>query len=190
MIIKLATVVVPCPRQHMRDWVALDAISQWEEGLMKSLLTILIVLTMAGAASAEVVDYGWEDAGDVLGIYPDPDLPSIYATNVADYDGEPVHGGNFSLKLVDNAESGTPQAYVAFLWNLQDGDMVTVGFWRYDDTPSGSPRCASGVTGTTRFPTIPTATTARPAETATTAPAPAGTTPSTPGPWSTATPAW
>jgi hypothetical protein len=61
------------------------------------------------------------------------------ATNAARWDGNPVHSGNFSLKLEDNAPDGTPQAFVAFLWNLQDGDEITVGFWRYDDTPDAAP---------------------------------------------------
>lgn len=108
---------------------------------MTKWLTILLALTLACAATAEEVNYGWEDGGTVLGIYPDPDLPSIFATNVADWMGGQVHSGNFALKLEDNAESGTPQAYVAYIWGLMDGDQVTVGFWRYDDTPDGAPSC-------------------------------------------------
>jgi len=106
---------------------------------MKKLLLIVFSLCLATGAAATTVDYGWEDAGTVLGIYPDPTLPSIIATNVASWDGDPVHGGNFSLKLEDNAPSGTPQAYLVYLWFLQDGDMVTVGFWRHDTTPGASP---------------------------------------------------
>ena len=108
---------------------------------MKLWLPIILALTLAFAAAAEVVDYSWEDSGTVLSIYPDPDLPSIIATNVPDWEGNPVYSGNFSLKLEDNAESGTPQAYIAYIYNLQDGDQVTAGFWRYDDTPDGSPSC-------------------------------------------------
>ncbi len=106
---------------------------------MKLLMSLLLIVAVGGSAVAEVVDYGWEDGGTALGIYPDPDLPSMFATNVADWDGDPVYSGNFSLKLVDNADSGTPQAFLAFLYNLQDGDELTVGFWRYDDTPDASP---------------------------------------------------
>jgi hypothetical protein len=107
---------------------------------MKTLFLLAGLACFATVAPAvTVVDYGWEDAGTVLGIYPDPDLPSIIATNVASWEGDPVHAGNFSLRLVDNAPSGTPQAYVAFIWGLQDGDMVTAGFWRYDDSPDASP---------------------------------------------------
>ena len=104
---------------------------------------LLIALALCGlvaaAGATTVIDYSWEDGGDVLGIYSDPDLPSIFATNVASWDGDPVHSGNFSLRLEDNELSGTPQAFVALLWNLEDGDEITVGFWRYDVTPDAAP---------------------------------------------------
>ena len=105
---------------------------------MKKLLVIALSLCMVGVALAETnVNYGWEDGGTVLDIYPDAD--SILATNVATWDALPVYDGNFSLCLVDNAESGTPQAFLAYIWFLNEGDEVTVGFYRYDDTPDGSP---------------------------------------------------
>jgi len=104
---------------------------------MKKLLFVALSLCFASTATATVVDYGWEDGGTVLSIYPD--LGSIIATNVPAWEGNPVHGGNFSLKLEDNAESGTPQAYLVYLWFLEDGDEITVGFWRYDDTPDAAP---------------------------------------------------
>ncbi|MEN8006783.1 MAG: hypothetical protein ABFS42_07180 [Candidatus Krumholzibacteriota bacterium] len=104
------------------------------------ILTLVLILGLASVATAvTVVDYGWEDGGDVLGIYPDPALPSIIATNVAGWDGEPVHSGNFSLKLEDNAPSSTPQAFIVFFWNLLPGDVIDVGFWRYDTTPGAAP---------------------------------------------------
>ena len=104
------------------------------------ILVLALAFGLASIATATTyIDYSWEDNGTVVGIYPDPELPSIFATNVASWTGNPVHGGNFSLKLEDNAESGTPQAFLAFLWNLEDGDEITVGFWRFDDTPDAAP---------------------------------------------------
>ena len=97
---------------------------------------LILVLGLAAAAGAQtIVDYGWEDSGTVLGMYP---ADSIIATNVAGYDGNPVHAGNFSLKL-ERVSDGTPQGFVAFLWNLRDGDVINVGFWRYDVTPDAAP---------------------------------------------------
>jgi hypothetical protein len=80
------------------------------------------------------ITYDWEDGGTILGSYNDID-----ANNVSD--PEPVFEGQSSLKLIDQASSGTPQAYVAWITNLQDGDEVTVGFWRYDTTPGTGPSC-------------------------------------------------
>jgi len=106
-----------------------------------ALVLVLVCGFAVSAMATTIIDYGWEDSGTALGIYPDAALPSIIATNVASWDGAPVHTGNFSLKLEDNAPSGTPQAFVALLWNLQDGDEITVGFWRYDVTPAAAPSC-------------------------------------------------
>jgi hypothetical protein len=111
---------------------------------MKRWLTILttaLVLLMASAAAANPIllpGYGWEDGGTVLGMSGTGDPPLI-ATAVTAPD--PVHWENASLRLVDNSPSGTPQAYIAFIWNLQEGDYVMAGFWRYDDSPGAAPSC-------------------------------------------------
>lgn len=94
--------------------------------------------TPADANPLPVPQYGWEDGGTVLGLYGSGD-PPIIATNVGAPD--PVFMEMHSLRLVDNEPSGTPQAYVAFIWNLVDGDVVTAGFWRYDVTPGAAPSC-------------------------------------------------
>jgi hypothetical protein len=101
---------------------------------MKRMLMILAALAlMAGAASAQVVvTYGWEDGDTVIGTYADIDASLATAP-------DPVHGGMYSLYLLDQTASGTPQAYVAYIWGLQDGDEVTACFWRWDDTPGASP---------------------------------------------------
>lgn len=91
------------------------------------------LLLLSGVAQAATVTYGWEDGGTILGTYSD-----IEATNV---DGafDPVYSGSHSLYLLDQAASGTPQAYVGWITGLQNGDQVTAGFWVYDDTPGASP---------------------------------------------------
>lgn len=109
---------------------------------MRKMLMILAVITLGACpAWASVHYYSWEDEGTVLGFRganPD-DSPAIYATNVGDPD--PVRTGSRSLKLEDNLESGTPQAYIAYIWDLQPGDTVTALFWRYDVTPNAAPSC-------------------------------------------------
>ena len=88
---------------------------------------------LAAPAAAVTVDYGWEDGGTIIGQYAQIDAFNVPSTT------DPVHGGAYSLKLVDQAVSGTPQAYVAAIWGLRPGDVVTAGFWRYDDTPGTAP---------------------------------------------------
>lgn len=99
---------------------------------MNKALAIVCVLALAVSANALTVTYGWEDGGTILGQYGD-----IIATNVGSPD--PVLSGSRSLKLEDDAASGTPQAFVAWIQGLNDGDQVTASFWRYDTTPGASP---------------------------------------------------
>jgi len=99
---------------------------------MKRLLLSLLVLALgAGTAFADSMSYSWEDGiYTILGSYGD-----IIATN----DGTYAWGGTHSLKLEDQAVSGTPQAYLAWVTGLQDGDVVTAAFYRYDVTPGAGP---------------------------------------------------
>ncbi|MBN2170026.1 MAG: hypothetical protein JW819_01740 [Candidatus Krumholzibacteriota bacterium] len=101
---------------------------------MKKLLATLLALCLsAGAVMADTMTFSWEDGtSTILGSYLD-----IIATN----DGTMAYTGSRSLKLEDNAASGTPQAYIAWVYGLTDGDIVTASFWRYDDTPGASPSC-------------------------------------------------
>ncbi|MFO7654892.1 MAG: hypothetical protein R6X25_13905 [Candidatus Krumholzibacteriia bacterium] len=96
------------------------------------MLALALCLLAVPAAARTVFDYGWEDGGTILGQYG-----NIEAYNVC-FTTDPVHAGCYSLKLVDQ-DAGTPQAYVAAVWNLVDGDVVTAGFWRYDTTPAAYP---------------------------------------------------
>ena len=98
---------------------------------MNKLLTLLLVLCVGGVALAEEVDYGWEDGGTILNAYPNPG--SVIATNVNNWtEGENVETGNFAVKLELN-EMGEAQGYLVYVWNLSDGDEVTVSFSRYTE---------------------------------------------------------
>ena len=101
---------------------------------MKTVLTILVIFTFAQIASADqTANYGWEGTETILGMYPEFGV-------IALIDTDPVHGGSQSLYLERVAES-TPQAYVAWITGLSDGDEVTGSFWRYDTTPGTAPSC-------------------------------------------------
>ena len=101
---------------------------------MRNLLIVAIALALATPALALTVTYGWEDGGSVLAVYP---AGNMIATNVGAPD--PVYAGLRSCKLEDAHPSGTPQAYVAWIKGLVDGNQVHCDFWIYDTTPTGEP---------------------------------------------------
>ena len=109
---------------------------------MKKLLMIVVGLCLtAGLAQAGTFTYGWEDGGTVLGFYgtnaDETDIMFVTAVGAPD----PVHAGAGSLKIEDNMLSGTPQAFVAYVWGLELNDTVSASFWRYDVTPGAAPSC-------------------------------------------------
>ena len=105
---------------------------------MRILIALVTFLAVALTAAANVAPYDWEAGDTVLGLYGTGD-PPIIVTNVGAPD--PVHWGQRSLRLEDNSPTGTPQAYVAWVWGLVDGDVVEACVWRYDTTPGDSPSC-------------------------------------------------
>ena len=100
---------------------------------MKSIFIVLLLLVGTQIAFADITEnYGWEGTETILGMYPADCL-------IATIDTDPVHGGSQSLCLEDDLVSGTPQAFVAWVVGLQDGDEVTGSFWCYDNTLGVSP---------------------------------------------------
>lgn len=108
---------------------------------MKKLITILAILAIAVPVLAQqTMSYGWENGVDtVLGLYGTPAVEGeapIFAT----INDVQVNNGMYSLQLIDNA-TNTPQAFVAAVYGLQEGDEVTGMIYRFDDTPDGAPSC-------------------------------------------------
>lgn len=101
---------------------------------MRVLLLFAVILAVALPASALTETVDWEDSYTVLALYGDGTPPIIVSLGVAP---DPAYGQ--SLRLEDNAASGTPQAYVAWVKGLSDGDVVSACIRRYDATPGASP---------------------------------------------------
>ncbi len=108
--------------------------SATREGRVKRLVLCALMILVAVPAMATTVLYGWENGETILGMYPDGE---VIATNVGAPD--PVLSGLRSLKLEDASPSSTPQAYVAWISGLTDGDIVTASFYCYDTTPDVEP---------------------------------------------------
>lgn len=100
---------------------------------------VLGVLFFSASVSAQTVTYGWEDGATTLGNYGDIEAYNVGLIDPHTNDYSPIHSGDHSLKLIDQAESGTPQAFVALITDLNDGDTVDASFWRYDDTSGSAP---------------------------------------------------
>ena len=103
------------------------------------LIALAFIVLIAAPAFADMVTESWEGDYTVLGLYGTGD-PPIIVEAVMGIPPDPVHGLQ-TLQLIDNSPSGTPQAYVAWIRGLSDGDVVEASIWRYDDTPGASPSC-------------------------------------------------
>lgn len=99
-------------------------------------ISFAFLALLVGLSVADTETYGWEGTGTVLGLEGTGE-PPIITTIVSD----PVHSGSYSLEMEDNSPSGTPEAFVAWIIGLNDGDEVTASFWRYDTTPTSAPSC-------------------------------------------------
>jgi hypothetical protein len=104
---------------------------------MKILIwTALVLLPVAGGATARTVTYGWEDgAATILGEYASI-LPAVSCTPVSAPD--PVSEGTTSLRI-ERLSDATPQAFLVHVWGLSDGDEVIVSVDRHDATPAAAP---------------------------------------------------
>jgi len=96
---------------------------------MKLKLTMAAaVFSCAAYASAGMTysgSYDWEDGGTILGSYGNLG----YAANVLD----PLGGGSNVLEIHEDPIGSTPQAFVAWITGLTDGDEITGSFWGLGD---------------------------------------------------------
>jgi hypothetical protein len=114
---------------------------------MKKLFAIALVVLFAAPAFAATGSYSWEDGGTILSSYGN----LTDATNVTgpqtgsqgsalpDYTCPGAYDGERYLHVAEDPHSSTPEAYVAWVVGLTDGDLVTASFYGYDITPGASP---------------------------------------------------
>ena len=109
-------------------------------------LTACGLLAASAQAATLSVSYGWEDGvGTVLGTYGNVANPAN-VTSGDELDGANVltagvtpNSGTQMLTVSESPNGGTPQAFVAFVENLNPGDEITVTYYGWDSTPSASP---------------------------------------------------
>ena len=120
---------------------------------MRLLVGVLVVGLCALPAMADVHTYGWEDGtGTILGSYGALVDPENVTGAQGGHSGAPyphvppydftvpgAHSGERYLKVVEQPHVSTPQAFLAWITGLEDGDTVSGSFWGYDIVPGGSP---------------------------------------------------
>jgi hypothetical protein len=117
---------------------------------MKAVVGVLAVALLAMPAMAAQVtqSYGWEDGvGTILGYYGNVTDPTnvtgpqtgSQGSTSPDYTCPGAHSGDRYLHVAEDPHSGTPQAYVAWIKGLTDGDVIDADFFGYDITPGASP---------------------------------------------------
>ncbi len=115
--------------------------------LFTTLALVLLLALSASQALCTSYNYSWENCGTILGKYGNlvgpgavagtqvgqmgPSLPWYMCTGPAD--------GTVYLHVAEDPHYSTPQAYVAYIENLQEGDSVYASFAGYDVTPGMSP---------------------------------------------------
>ena len=100
---------------------------------MRSFALLASLLVLSAPLLADTATFGWEGTETVLGMFPDSGVIATVST-------AQVYSGSQSLMIERNSES-TPQAFVAWVVGLTDGDEVTASFYRYDVTPGAAPSC-------------------------------------------------
>ena len=119
--------------------------------MKKSCLSLLLTGIVSSTSASITVNCDWEDgSGTILSSYGNLSNPLNVAigsdpgTNneTPSYDPALVvtpHGGTRMLQVSEDPHSGTPQAFVAFIENLSEGDLVTASFWGWDSTVAATP---------------------------------------------------
>ena len=97
---------------------------------MKIFLSLIFLISFIVADS-----YSWEDGGTILGSYGN----LVDAENVGETDGVAPYDGDYMLTVSESPIDGTPQAFIAWVTDISEGDQITACFYGYDTTAGASP---------------------------------------------------
>jgi hypothetical protein len=120
---------------------------------MKRILIAVLGCGLASSVMAASVtnDYSWENGGTILG--RSGNLVNEAAVSAGSDPGtnnqNPTHDpallvlprtGSRMLQFDEDPHSGTPEAYVAWIKHVREGDEVTVSLWGWDSTSGANPK--------------------------------------------------
>ena len=117
---------------------------------MRYLVVIAALTLLALPTHAEMTSYySWEPScyPAILGAYGNlVDAFTVtgaqmgsQGSTLPDYECPGAVDGERYLHVAEDPHYSTPQAYVAWVTDLNDGDVVTAGFYAYDVTPGAAP---------------------------------------------------
>ena len=113
---------------------------------MRLLVGLLVAAICAAPALADT--YSWEDGvGTILGSYGNLVDPTnvtgsqtgSQGSTLPDYTCPGAHSGDRYLHVAEDPHYSTPQAFLAWITGLTDGDVIDASFFGYDITPGASP---------------------------------------------------
>ncbi|MFH1865204.1 MAG: hypothetical protein ABIK85_04915 [Candidatus Eisenbacteria bacterium] len=117
---------------------------------MKKLFVIALVLIAVPAFAQQTLNYSWEDGGTLLGSYAFPGgitfesnvtgaQNGLQGSALPPYTCPGAVDGERYLHVAEDPHVGTPQAFLAWVTGLTDGDVVDAMFYGYDITAGASP---------------------------------------------------
>ena len=97
---------------------------------MRNLFLIIFLISFSISEN-----YSWEDGGTILGSYGN--LTDV--ENVGETDGVVPFDGDYMLTVSESPIDGTPQAFIAWVTDISEGDQITACFYGYDTTANSAP---------------------------------------------------
>ena len=94
-------------------------------------------VALGAQAAPSSMSYGWEDGSGTVLTYYSPGSEFMQYTNT----DQLAYTGNRSLLIEDNdpSNNGTPNATLAWITGLNDGDTITASFEVFDSTAGSAP---------------------------------------------------
>lgn len=111
----------------------------------QTLAIAVLAVVAAGSANAAVftASYGWEDGqGTILGSFgnltnaANVTTGDEYGASALVYSNVTPHSGSHMLTISENPHASTPQAYIAYIENLEAGDVIDASYFGWDSTTS------------------------------------------------------
>lgn len=118
---------------------------------MKLFVTLSVALLLVPAtalAQTQTLSYSWEDGGTILGSYGSNLVGEANVSGAQNgsqgsttgpYTCPGANSGTYYLHVAEDPHTGTPQAFIAWITGLTDGDVVDASFFGYDITAGASP---------------------------------------------------